>query len=67
MADIRLPLNPPQEGDLPTTTGEKSNDFYREKATLRQTLTPNTPPFKGARGDLMTKTKDKDYSLFTNH
>ena len=33
-AGVGLPLNPPQEGDLPTATGEQPNDVCRDKASF---------------------------------
>ncbi len=48
---IRLPLNPPQEGDLPIATGGNPNDISCEKNSPQQMTTLLSPPFKGARGD----------------
>ena len=51
---IRLPLNPPQEGDLTAATGGKPNGISCEKNSPQQMATLLSPPFKGARGDSLT-------------
>ena len=50
MVGIRLPLNPPQEGDFPTTTSKQPNDICRDKALMQQLSTRKTPPFRGPGG-----------------